>query len=58
LLGSVCRCVEIDGSDSFDSASRVLGRVGSSSRITRKTSRSAASLIRFRVKGVLPVSSS
>ena len=38
--------------------SRVLGRGGSSSRITRRTSKSAASFTRFLVNGVEPVNSS
>ena len=37
---------------------RVLGFCGSSSRITRKTSRRAASFSRLRVSGVVPVKSS
>jgi len=51
------RQAAIDGSSSVV-LSRMLGRGDSSSRITRKTSRNAASLSRLRSSGVEPVNSS
>ena len=47
LAGSICRWAAIAGRRSFESLSRVLGRGGSSSRITRSTSSRAASWTRF-----------
>jgi len=58
LAGSVWRLAEIDASASPESLSRVLGLGGSSSLIMRRISAYAASFIRFRSSGVLPVSSS
>ena len=58
LAGSVCRCAAIDGSESFDSLSRVLGFGGSSSRMIRRISSYAACLNRSLSNGVVPVSSS
>ena len=52
------RWAEIDASASPESLSRVLGLGGSSSLIMRRISANAASLIRLRLSGVLPVSSS
>ena len=55
--GSTLRAAAIDGSSSVVE-SRVLGLGGSSSRINRRISRSAASFSRLRSSGVVPVSSS
>ncbi len=57
LSGSVWRLAARLGSASLDE-SRVLGRGGSSSRITRRTSSQAACLSRCFSSGVVPVSSS
>ncbi len=58
LAGSVCRRAEMEGRESFDSDSRVLGLGGSSSRMIRSTSSKAAWENRLRSNGVVPVSSS
>jgi hypothetical protein len=58
LAGSICRCAEIAGRVSFDSASRVLGLGGSTSRIIRRISANVVFFSRVRSNGVVPVSNS
>jgi hypothetical protein len=58
LASSVRRCEETWASVSPERLRRVLGLGGSSSRMSRNSSSSAASFSRARWSGVLPVSSS